>query len=153
MWHTRFTQKMRLYDNLYRHKSVFLDFGKFYDVRYFYKGLFPSSKFPRVFSQVGNFPNVQFLKRKLPKYVLATALGPLAYSSRSARPPPYWGLRCLRRPNLTFGKLYIWEVATWEIVTWLAALGKIIWENTLHLFNDLVKRDTIEHLQGTRGQI
>ena len=72
------------------------------DVRYFSKGTFPSV----------NFPNVQFPKRQLPG---------------SAR--PHCSLRCLKRPNLSFGqlplgKLCIWEVATWKIATLEVTLGK-----------------------------
>ena len=37
--------------------------------------------------QNGNFPTVQFLKGQLLKTVLTAELGPLACSSRSARPP------------------------------------------------------------------
>ena len=58
----------------------------------------------------------------------AAALGPLSHVSHSAG--PYCSMRCLRRSNLTlgklpFGKFHIWEVATWEIVTWEVALGKM----------------------------
>ena len=53
-------------------------------VRYFLKGFYPSGIFLREFSS-GNFPNVQFPKRQLPKSVLTAALGP----------PPL-------QPNLTF---------------------------------------------------
>ena len=86
---------------------------------------------------------LKFPKRQLPKSVLTAALSPLASSSRSARllahpcrsARPLCGLRHLRRPNPTFGKLplgimYISEVVTWEIVTWEVALGKV--SNTLN---------------------
>ena len=33
---------------------------------------------PKGIFQSGNFPNVQFTKRQLPKYVIAEALGPTA---------------------------------------------------------------------------
>ena len=55
-------------------------------------------------------------------------VGPIAYASRSVR--PFFSVRRLRRPNLTFGKLplemiYIWKVSTWQIVTWEVTLGKM----------------------------
>ena len=63
----------------------------------------------------------QLPKLKLPKSVLAVALGPLAHPSRRHLAPHY-SLRRLRGPNLNFrklplGKLHIWEVTTQEIVT------------------------------------
>ena len=87
-------------------------------------GIFPS----------GDFPNVEFPKRQLPnsvptaalgpQHVLVSALGPLALSIRSARPPlqPAAPQRAL--PNH-------WKVATWEI-DYLASchLGKCLWEST-----------------------
>ena len=40
-------------------------------IGYFAKGLFPSSNFPSIFSQLATITNVQFPKRQLPKSVLA----------------------------------------------------------------------------------
>ena len=73
---------------------------------YFPKGLFPSELSKGILSN-GNFPNVQFPKRQFPKSVLATVLG-----------PPHCSLRRLKGPNLTFGKLHIWEIVTWEVNPW-----------------------------------
>ena len=53
---------------------------------YFPKGYLPSGNFPRVFSQMAIFPTVQYLPGQLLKTVLTAELGPLACSSRSARP-------------------------------------------------------------------
>ena len=74
--------------------------------------------FQGYFSQVHNFPNVQFSKRQLPKSVLAAALGPLACSSLSARSPLQPVAPQLRRPNLTFGKLPLNKLHIWEVVPW-----------------------------------
>ena len=54
---------------------------------YFPKGYLPSGNFPRVFSQMAIFPTVQYLPGQLLKTVLTAELGPLACSSRRARPP------------------------------------------------------------------
>ena len=84
--------------------------------------------FPKAVSQEKTFKGY-LPKWKLPKSVLATALGTLDCSSRSAR--PLFSLQHFRRLNLTFGKLplgklHIWEVLTWEIVTWEVPLGKML---------------------------
>ena len=89
---------------------------------------FPKRQIPKGIFLSGNFPNVQFPKRQIPKSVLAAvlvlyhvlvaALGPLSHTTRSARPPYpplHCSLRRFRGPNLTLGKLHIWEVATWEV--------------------------------------
>ena len=79
---------------------------------------------------------MQFPKRQLPKSVLAAVHRPLHVLALSNWPivATVFGTRCslrrLRRPNLTFGKLYIWEDATWGIVTWEVAFGKMLWEST-----------------------
>ena len=102
------------------------------DLRYFPNGVFPSGHFPRVFSQVatsqGYFPkwqcpNLHFPKRKLPKSVLAAALGPkpilsatpgpLVHPSRSARPP--------------IGKLYFKEIL---LIRFMAFTGFTAFANT-----------------------
>ena len=65
--------------------------------------------FPKDFSQVAIFPNVQFPNRKIPKSIIAAP----------PAPPPYCNRGRLRGPNLTFrklalGKLHIWEITTWK---------------------------------------
>ena len=90
--------------------------------------------FPKTFFQAatscngiflsGNFPNLQFSKLQFPKYVIATALGPLACSSRSAQPPslslPQPRALGPRGPNLSFGKLPLEKMNIWEV-----AIGKM----------------------------
>ena len=99
-----------------------------------------------VVSQVwsGNFPNVQFPKRQLPKSVLTTTLGSHACSSRSAR--PHCSLRILRGSNLTFGKLTLGKlnishVAFWDFGShpWENAFGKIprAWKKNCIIFHFL----------------
>ena len=83
---------------------------------YFPKWPLPKWQLPKGIFPSGHFPNVQFPKRQLPKSVLAAALS------------SYCSLQCLRRPNLTFGKLslgkfHIKKVATSEILTWKVTLG------------------------------
>ena len=61
------------------------------------QGYFPKWQLPKGIFPSGNFPSVQFLKRQLPKSVLASVLGPqlflaaalaaLDHPSRCARPP------------------------------------------------------------------
>ena len=53
------------------------------------KSIFSSLIFKNLFlfQRYFDFPKLQLPKRKLSKYVLAAALGPLACSSRRARPP------------------------------------------------------------------
>jgi len=74
-----------------------------------------------------------------PLPILATALGPLSYPSRSALGPPFPIITSFGK--LPLGKLHILEVATKEIVIWEVVLGKIPlgnchlgsrpWENTI----------------------
>ena len=83
------------------------------------KGIFPS----------GNFPNVKFTKRQLPKSVLATALSSHPVLAALLGPWPILaaalGSHCsprrLRGPNLTFGKLPLRKLHIWELLL----LGKI----------------------------
>ena len=86
-------------------------------------GILSHRLFPlRTFSE-GIFPTVQFPKRQLSKFALVVALDPYPVLTSALGPYPvitsafglHYSLRCLRRPNLTFGKLHIWEVATWEV--------------------------------------
>ena len=70
--------------------------------------------FPKGIFQSGNFSNVKFPQRQLPKSVLATALAP-PYNVLSAALGHPLQPACLRGHILTFrklplGKLHIWEV-------------------------------------------
>ena len=91
---------------------------RLFPLRTFSEGIFPTVQFPK-----GISPTVQFPKRQLSKFVLVVALGPYPVLTSALGPYPvitsalglHYSLRCLRMPNLTFGKLHIWEVATWEV--------------------------------------
>ena len=98
-------------------------------------GTFPYGFFPRVFCLVATSKLCNF---QLPKHVLASVPGPLAYSSRKAPPPSPSQFYCsasiatcgssegLIFGKLTLGKLYIWEVATWEVTLGKMPLGKYL---------------------------
>ena len=101
---------------------------RLFPLRTFSEGIFPTVQFPKgIFPTVqfpkGISPTVQFPKRQLSKFVLVVALGPYPVLTSALGPYPvitsalglHYSLRCLRRPNLTFGKLHIWKVATWEV--------------------------------------
>ena len=79
-------------------------------------------------SQMCNFPKCNYPSCNFPS-LSQQQRSASACSNRGAR-PPFYSLRRLRGPYLTFGKLplgklHIWEVATWEIVIWEVALGKM----------------------------
>ena len=107
------------------------------DVGNFPKGLYPSSNFPRVFSQV------------------ATSQVCL---SRSPWPP--WhvlvcgAFECLTFGKLLLGKLHIWKGATWEIVTWEVALEKMplgfgkVPDNSLYIYIKIWNQDCFFFLAG-----
>ena len=73
---------------------------------------FPKLQLPKGIFTSGNFPNVEFTKRQLPKSVLAAAIG------------PHCSLRRLRGPNLTCGKLLLGKLHIWE-----SPLEKCLWES------------------------
>jgi len=78
---------------------------------------------------------VQFLKRQLPKSVLAAALSPLlAHSSCGARHPLQPEAPQKASPNL-------WEVAAWtklhiwEIGLWVNVFGKVLYTQNSYSWN------------------
>ena len=92
--------------------------------------------FPRVLSQVATSQKCAISRAATfqvwpsrssrPRSNLAAALGPLAHSNRSARPPlPPAAPQSLTCGKLSLGKLYIWEVATWENTLGKLPLGKM----------------------------
>ena len=87
---------------------------------------FPSWNFPSE-----NFANVQFPKWELPKSILAAALSRLSHPSRSTR--THCSLWRLRRSNLNFGKLHIWEVALGKLSLGKSPVEKCLWNNTYEL--------------------
>ena len=74
---------------------------------------FPSGNFPILSQTQPTAPSLFQPRRSASLPILVAALG------------PHCSLRRLRGPNLTFGKLHLWEVATWEIVTWEVAHEKM----------------------------
>ena len=82
-------------------------------------GIFPND-FSQVATSQGYFPKWQLLK-----CAISQAATSQVCSSRSTfkvqSSAPNCSLWCLREPNLTFGKLHIWGVATWE-----NTLGKLL---------------------------
>ena len=93
---------------------------------YFPKGIFPRATSQVTISQATTY---QVCLRRSLRF-LAAALGTLAHSSRSARPPHRNCSLRLRRYNLTFGKLslgklHIWKIATCKTVTWEVPVMKI----------------------------
>ena len=98
-----------------------------FDAKYFPNGFFPSGN-SRGYFPSGNFPTVQFLKRQLPKSVLAAALGPLAHLS-SAWPQ-------MRPAAPQKAKAKFWEVAIWEF----AQLGSRPWEIAFGKIPRLIKK-------------
>ena len=99
----------------------------------FPKAYFPSGNFPRVFSQMCNFPSLSQPQHLAPQPVLAAALGPLAHPSRSAR--PLCSLRRLKRSNITlhingtFGKLPLVKLSLRKSPFWKMPLGKYLTPN------------------------
>ena len=93
--------------------------------KHFHRWKLPKDIFPR-----GNFQNVQFPKWQLPTSLLAAAQAPPPSSLfLPQRSGPNYSLWRLKGPNLTFGKLHMWEAATWENDTWELVLGKMILGN------------------------
>ena len=89
-------------------------------------GTFPKS-FSHAATSQGNFPNMQFPKRQLPKPVLALALGPKPILAAALGPPSI---------NLWYFKikfLHLTEFIVWNIKG-LRLVAKSLWQRLMNFF-------------------
>ena len=122
---------MKLNDIQQYFKKISITFSKAFSQAATSKGYFIKWQLPKDILSSGNFPNLQFSKRQLPKPVLAAALGPQLVLAAALGPKTHpnrraWPilqkekLESCRLGNCTFGKLPIGKLSIglmpkWEI--------------------------------------